>query len=405
MLHHGHTCFLFTLPAGKKNVCMRLLLLLFLLTAASPAYSGDTAIRYLDAFLSITTNKKEALYRAAVTKTGKGWYAQVFHIDGTPAFTGSFRNKNLTMRHGWFRFFHAGNGRLMSEGLYQYDVVQGPWQNWYESGVKKDSGRLFYGRQTGGWKYWHPNGVLKQTGVYAENHDLKKIDVGAYNQEGKAAEIFFQLRGKKELKTGVWKNWHENGRLKDSVNYEQGLRNGIAKSWFANGQLESAGVYYNDQPLQTWQWFYPNGNLCSEEIYETGGLKKIKCFDVNGRYTGDSCRQLQPPVFPVNGGLEMYVRKNFVYPPEDKARQVKGPVRVQFTITTLGQPEKISFYESPSAGFTKEFSRLLLAMPAWQPAVAKGRVVAYTVKLVIPHIEYDGSSDAAIFLSRPPGGN
>ena len=46
---------------------------------------------------------------------------------------------------------------------------------------------------------------------------------------------------------GIYKSYHENGELKEEVNYIYGKRNGIYKSYHYNGQLSREVNYIDDK--------------------------------------------------------------------------------------------------------------------------------------------------------------
>jgi antitoxin component YwqK of YwqJK toxin-antitoxin module len=382
-----------------KHCCMKTGSLFLLLVTGFNVYSGDTAFHFLDENLVITKDKEKAAFVAAVTKSADGWDTHIFYGDETLALSGTFKNKNLTVRHGWFRFYYAGTGRLMTEGRYEYDVTQGPWQSWYENGRKKDSGKRVYGKPAGYWKYWHDNGVLKQAGAYEENEEHKSLDLGALNREEKVAAVYFFLRAKPDIKTGLWQSWHNNWQPADSVWYDKGGKTGIYKSWYVSGQLEAAGVYAGDAMAGAWQWFYAGGQPATEEVYENGKVKSMKCYDSGGRYAGDYCSLYKPALFTGEPySIEEYIKKQFIYPPEAKEKKIRGSMRITFTINAEGLPENIVFSESPSLYFTKEMNRILYQMPAWEPAISHNRKAAFEVSLYFQLIEYDAQTGRTVFI-------
>ncbi|MFY0625905.1 MAG: hypothetical protein JXR07_06410 [Reichenbachiella sp.] len=59
-----------------------------------------------------------------------------------------------------------------------------------------------------------------------------------------------------KCKSGVWKEWYENGQIKKKAHYEKGKGIGESKEWYANGQIKEIGTYV------------PNRNAENTSIYK-----------------------------------------------------------------------------------------------------------------------------------------
>jgi antitoxin component YwqK of YwqJK toxin-antitoxin module len=77
------------------------------------------------------------------------------------------------------------------------------------------------------------------------------------------------------LKTGIWKNYYENGQLKSIGNYESfgGEKNGGWKYYYENGQLKSEGRFLSGFRVSEWKYYHENGSLECNGIYEYGEIK------------------------------------------------------------------------------------------------------------------------------------
>jgi TonB family protein len=353
-----------------------------ILLFANNSFSQDTLTRYLDEDFAVTENKNDASFSAEISKLNGLWEATIYYGNGNLACKGSFKEKKLTTRQGFFIFYYASTQRKMHEGHYDENFKTGIWQSWYENGRKKDSGRLDDNRKTGNWTTWYPNGKIAALGSYSNQYEFDIPGFAARTRKEQRNLKWYFLQDKPDVKTGLWNTWYVNGQIKDSLFYTlKGLREGIAKSWYENGNTESAGVYFQDKETGTWEWFYTNGKPATKEKYTSGKLNSMECFDSTGTLTGDFCSLSKPALFP--GGtsaFEEYLKKNKKYPPE--ARNRAGQVAVSFYINTAGKPAGVTVTQSNSDYFSREAERLIYSMPVWEPAISHNRFTEYTVEVM-----------------------
>jgi TonB family protein len=340
-------------------------------------------VRYLDERFVVTDNKNEAAFSAAITKVHGLWQATIYYGSGDLACTGSFKDKKLTTKHGFFTFYYSGTQRKMYEGNYDENYQTGISQSWHENGRKKDSGRLDDNKKTGMWVTWYANGKMAASGSYSNQYEFDVPGFDARTPKEQRNLKWYFLENKPDIKTGLWKIWYANGQIKDSLSYTfKGLREGIAKSWYMNGNTESAGVFLQDKETGAWEWYHANGKPATKEKYINGKLNSIECFDSTGKLTGDFCSLSKPALFP--GGstaFEEYLKKNQKYPPE--ARKRAGQVAISFSINNNGKPEDVTVLSSPSNHFSKEAERLIYYMPVWEPAISHNRPASYPVNLTL----------------------
>jgi antitoxin component YwqK of YwqJK toxin-antitoxin module len=337
----------------------------------------DTIMKYLDKNFEITPSIENAAFVANIVKTGNSYFAKVFYGRENIALEGYYADKNLRQRNGFFKFYYASTSRIMQTGSFFYNYPVAVWERWYENGRKQDSGKKYYGKEVGEWKYWHENGQIKAIGKYADSIDTPNGFIKGLSKEKKAnaiSEYINSFFG--DIRNGLWKTYFSNSQLRDSISYQEGLREGIAASWFENGNLECNGLYKNDKEEDSWNWFYPNGNPATVEIYRKGIIQKLQCFDSTGTPRGEFCSINKPAMFTGgNAALEKYIKDNIHYPEEALKNQLQPTISVQFTINPRGLPENINIGTSPSVFFNKEIERLLYGMPPWEPAVYHNRIV------------------------------
>lgn len=351
-----------------------------LLTSGSAVTAQDTLTRFLDGNLAIV-KRENASFSADIFKQNGLWEAIIYYGSGNLAGRGTFKDKNLTIRHGLFTFYYSITERKMYQVRYDDNYQVDTWQSWYENGRIKDSGKLADGRKTGWWHTWHPNGKLASAGSYTNTFifDIPGIDARSPRDQRQIKAYY--LEQMPDTKTGLWKTWHANGQIKDSIFYTHtGLKEGLAKSWYENGNIESAGVYLQDKENGPWEWYHHNNKPATTEQYVNGKISSMQCFDSTGALTGDFCSLNKPALFP--GGtvaFEEYLRKNLTYP--ERAGKKRGYVDLRFVIGEFGRPDEVTVVNSHSNYFSQEAERLIYEMPRWEPAVSHNRLSPFTVNV------------------------
>jgi protein TonB len=92
----------------------------------------------------------------------------------------------------------------------------------------------------------------------------------------------------------------------------------------------------------------------------------------------------QMPEFP--GGMEglgEYLSENLKYPAEAREKDVQGTVFLSFVVQADGAITDVAVLKGIGAGCDEEASRVLAAMPPWQPGRQSGKAVPVRYSLPI----------------------
>ena len=152
------------------------------------------------------------------------------------------------------------SGKLEQIGTYA-PLRNGTWKTFYETGELKRTEEFSDGRRIGVWKEYYKNHRLKQTEECIPNTMFR--DIKEYHPNGKLKAIgrvnhsFYGF----EEKIGSWKEYHDNGALYKSYQFENTLKTGCWITYYKNGYLQEKGLYENGKPMGTWEEFYDNGQL------------------------------------------------------------------------------------------------------------------------------------------------
>lgn len=253
--------------------------------------------------------------------------------------------------------FYYESGNVSSEGLIKSGKPEGYWINYYENGLIKSEGNRLNHLLDSTWIFYNEKGNflskinykngLKEglkiqysdsCNVIVEENFEKDIKQGLtifyhdtigkiiwkkqpfidgledgvgyeYALDGRIITIFNYKKGtfiskesinrtdKNNLKQGVWKSFHENGKTKIESTYKDNLLNGYYKEYDNRGKLLNAVLYINGVA----QSFADELQVLAikKDFHENGKIKKEGPFDVNGKEHGTF------KYFNENGELEI----------------------------------------------------------------------------------------------------
>jgi len=111
-----------------------LILLLFTLSVQAEGLQGqDTEPQYLSAVLEPTSKKNATYFRVPNGMKEDLFVGATYTVDGRLKAEGTYRDKELSIEHGMFIFYHA-NGEVESKGAYEHGKKTGLWKRFAVSG-------------------------------------------------------------------------------------------------------------------------------------------------------------------------------------------------------------------------------------------------------------------------------
>lgn len=118
---------------------------------------------------------------------------------------------------------------------------------------------------------------------YMIEYNKEKIILLCYYFEGDLKEsrefyengFLFRIHHyqKSGIEDGEYKEWDEDGKIKEEGKFSNGLRNGVWR-YFEFGAISSIGAYENDLKVGIWKYFDKSHNLIKKEFYINGVLQK-----------------------------------------------------------------------------------------------------------------------------------
>lgn len=119
------------------------------------------------------------------------------------------------------------------------------------------------GKKTG---YWVILGKTKPSSGFADDAVMEE---GEYDNN---------------KKTGIWKTYYANGKLKSEIEYKNNRPNGVFKTYYENGQVEEEGNWKGTYYTGSFKRFYSNGQVAQEKNFNAAGKSEgtQKYFYENG---------------------------------------------------------------------------------------------------------------------------
>lgn len=207
------------------------------------------------------------------------------------------------------------------ENINRFDyngLKTGLWKDFYENGNVKTECSFWDGKKNGFYKEYSEEGNLVKIEKYQndekqenapelKSYDLKydyypngkvKVEGSYYNNKAEGVRREYTPEGKIEKsyvfkngvmigigivdengwKQGAWKEYYDDGSLKQEGSYFNTKKSGLWKFYFQgnNSIVEQIGTYDNKgNPIGEWKWFYESGNIHRIENYENGMLNGL----------------------------------------------------------------------------------------------------------------------------------
>jgi antitoxin component YwqK of YwqJK toxin-antitoxin module len=216
------------------------------------------------------------------------------------------------------------NGDTLFLGDLKRGKLHGTWVSWYTPEQLCDSGRLSHNIPDGEWRSWYSNGQPRSVRNYSAFMlhrikdeiprrgtkatffaitDIARTDpsyawqlltpvysyvtlaVNAANPHVVAPRT---LEARAEQNTlsgyhpylppfteclhhGLYMNYYEDGKVKDSGFYHNGLRDGVWIESFNNGDIRSTGAYHHGHKQDSWKYYTASGRLIGIKMYNRRG--------------------------------------------------------------------------------------------------------------------------------------
>ncbi|MGE5518446.1 MAG: energy transducer TonB [Candidatus Dadabacteria bacterium] len=260
-------------------------------------------------------------------------------------------------------------------------VKDGPYTVYYAKNKKAKDGYYHNNKRYSVWRDWYENGQLRDSGRF--NNDRMEGEWKSYYNNG-ALQVICNF-GKPDDEDFSYDGGITVREVDypTEINMNQSSRNGKYTSWYMNGNREAEGKFTNNQFDGEWKWYYDNGKPSTIEQYKKGILSDLSCFDSTGMYTGVVCSVVRPALLKHYGNYRQFIYDNLLWPEEAIKQKLKGNVHISFKVTKEGQLKDFSMVGGHQV-FRKAVSELFEKMKEWEPAVSHNRPIETEEEMDIP---------------------
>ena len=218
------------------------------------------------------------------------------------------------------------NGQLETQENYRNGVLDGLKTEYFQNGEINSTTEYVNGKKSGMFNIFKPNQQGKKfecyylndkkngkeinynlTGnvIYWEYSYLNDEKVGPFKEYYDNGSIKNEGTFSKDRKNGSFKEYFENGKLKLDANFTNDRRNGSYKEYFENGKLKLDANFTNDRRNGKHKTFYESGQIETEILYANDkehGLKISYYSDgkVNRKTTVDTNSLATAYAYPFN---------------------------------------------------------------------------------------------------------
>jgi antitoxin component YwqK of YwqJK toxin-antitoxin module len=254
---------------------------------------------------------------------------------------------------GWHcRDYYVRDASLQFEGWYQDSdrkMAEGKCEYDYPDQTTEIRGGFVHGKKQGIWITYHPNGKMADSVVYDNGNPI-----------------------------GTGMAWFPNGYTADST-FHNADGSGVQLKWFDNGNPSSAGAMGPGfKKNGKWKFFHKNGQISALELYDQGKLLDKQYFDESGKPVLDTTSRDRPATYKAGMtswleylGKHLHYPKGFVITNSDQAVVV-----IKMTIDEEGKIRD-AFVRVP---FYPDFDKIALDVigkaPRWLPAMDHNRIVS-----------------------------
>lgn len=192
----------------------------FLFFMVMSGFAQDTTITWVNQEGKPVERDVATLVRHSWKESDSQWQVRDYFPKGELQMSGAYADKNLSVKHGVFRFF-AANGTKISEGRYVNNVAEGFWNFWYDTGRLMDCGKFMTGL-----------GDAERDSILKIVREINSVTL---------------LRFPESLKDSTWEYFHENGERSGVEEYQSGLLT-RAQYWNADGTEVPSDAVVNRMP-------------------------------------------------------------------------------------------------------------------------------------------------------------
>jgi antitoxin component YwqK of YwqJK toxin-antitoxin module len=179
-----------------------------------------------------------------------------------------------------------GDGTPATRETWVNGVRDGSAKTWWPGGIAASSGSYVLGNRVGVWSEFAPAGTPLQNATYDENG---KLD-GPFEQFFDSGEPKEGGTWKHGARTGVWTTWYASGPVASSGTYVDNVQEGKWTFGLSNGDPDSVVSYVHGvSEGESTVWTRVDGALVRTTVQLVHGIAQgpaVAVYDVSGKKAG-----------------------------------------------------------------------------------------------------------------------
>ncbi len=189
----------------------------------------------------------------------------------------SYMNIVNGVPHGESEVYYV-NGFLNTKANFSNGLLHGKVEIFYPTGSVYITTFYEQGHQKGISKEFYENGNLKEQCEHKNNNSRT---CSRYD-ENKLLRVQYKILNNKEEYTKAY-DYHDNGIIKEILQYQNNKLNGISYSYYPNKKIEREISFKNDKQDGIAKVYDENGSLILETTYKNGKIEGLnKSYYKNG---------------------------------------------------------------------------------------------------------------------------
>jgi antitoxin component YwqK of YwqJK toxin-antitoxin module len=221
-------------------------------------------------------------------------YKFYYQYDSTGQYLG--KSEKFPRDGKWISFYKDLPYQVASTFSVKDSMITGTSIQYYPNGKKESVYELYRGIDAGFVKYWNQEGILISESQYeydTSNFFPSSSRIGEWKEwdnSGKLLTLEHYKTGEKhgiqisyyptgQVKSQTYYNlgqidgtateYHPNGEVMEIGNYDNGQRinDSISYEYHPNKSIAAAGRILNENKIDGWTYYYPNGNIKSKGNY------------------------------------------------------------------------------------------------------------------------------------------
>lgn len=162
---------------------------------------------------------------------------------------------------------------LIYQGQFKNDIPYGEFIYYSPDGKVKSNVKYSENGLIANTIVFHPNGKKMATGMY---HEKLKDSIWTYFD--KAEVRIFDEFYENGIKSGVWHNYYNDGKIKELCTYKNDKKNGMWMIFYTDSILKAKAVYVDNEFDGLFQSFHLNGKLYKSGKFDKGLKQGVWLF-------------------------------------------------------------------------------------------------------------------------------